>query len=286
MSHRVPVAAAFCLCTLLGCQVWADPRPAAPAGRMEILVDGAPRPAYGVRGAWYIEALKGRPYAVRITNPFPVRVAVALAVDGLNTIDARHTTAGDARKWVIEPYGAVTISGWQTSLSDARRFEFTTEAGSYGARLGVTADLGVISAVYFRERVRPVAQFAGRDERSRTGAEQEAGAAGNAVPARPGDASAKGRSDASAPGHAPAAPPSAEYAATGMGRRIDHAVTEVALDLEDAPALSVAVRYEYRSELVRLGVLPPAPPSDAVMNRRERASGFQPGFCPEPKRWD
>ena len=52
-----------------------------------------------------------------------------------------------------------------------------------------------------------------------------------------------------------------EYAATGMGRRTDHAVTQVWLDLEDAPAQTVNIRYEFRPQLVRLGILPPAPHS-------------------------
>jgi hypothetical protein len=285
MSYRMPVAAAFCWCVLLGCQAWADPRPAAPGGRVEILVDGVPQPAYGARGAWYIEALKGRPYAIRISNPYPVRVAVALAIDGLNSIDARHTAAAAARKWVIEPYGTVTISGWQTSLSDARRFEFTTEARSYGARLGMTADLGVISAVYYRERVQYLAQEVPVAVRGRVGSD-EAGARAGAESGRAGEAAAKGRPDMPAPAPASAAPANDGYAATGIGGRIDHAVREVALDLEDTPALSVAIRYEYRAELVRLGVLPALPPPDAAMDRRERAKGFAQGFCPEPKRWD
>ncbi len=84
----------------------AAPALAEPAGRradtgradgrgadVEILVDGAPRPRYAHDGRWYVEALKGREYAVRLRNPYPVRVAVALSVDGLNTIDARETSA-------------------------------------------------------------------------------------------------------------------------------------------------------------------------------------------------
>jgi hypothetical protein len=77
-------------------------------------------------------------------------------VDGLNTIDARHTNAAEARKWIIDPYQTITISGWQTSRTVARRFEFTTEEQSYAQALGQPSDLGVITAVYFRERVRPV----------------------------------------------------------------------------------------------------------------------------------
>jgi hypothetical protein len=47
---------------------------------------------------------------------------VALAVDGLNTIDARHTSAWEARKWVIEPYGTIHVRGWQMSADNARPF--------------------------------------------------------------------------------------------------------------------------------------------------------------------
>ena len=117
------------------------------------IVDGARQPRYAHDGRWYVEARKGREYAIRLRNPYAVRVAVALSVDGLNTIDARETTAADARKWVLGPYETVTISGWQTSQTEARRFEFTTEARSYGQALGKTANLGVISAVFFKERV-------------------------------------------------------------------------------------------------------------------------------------
>ena len=74
-----------------------------------------------------------------------------------------------------------------------------------------------------------------------------------------------------------------EYAATGMGRRTGHAVTQVWLDLEDTPATRVNIRYEFRPQLVRLGILPPAPTADPLQ-RRERAQGFEPGFCPEPPR--
>jgi hypothetical protein len=71
-----------------------------------------------------------------------------------------------------------------------------------------------------------------------------------------------------------------EYAATGMGRRTGHAVAQVWLDLEDAPVQTVNIRYEFHPQLVRLGILPPAPTADPLQ-RRERAHGFAPGFCPE-----
>ena len=66
-----------------------------------------------------------------------------------------------------------------------------------------------------------------------------------------------------------------------MGRRSEHAVERVWLDLEDAPAASVNIRYEFRPQLVRLGIVPaPAAHADPL-RRRERARGFEPGFAPE-----
>lgn len=52
---------------------------------------------------------------------------------------------------------------------------------------------------------------------------------------------------------------------------------------EDTPAQSVTIRYEFRPQLVRLGILPPARAADPLP-RRERGRGFEPGFCPEPPR--
>jgi hypothetical protein len=238
-----------------------------PVAEVDILVNGAPLRRYAHDGRWYVEALKAREYSIRLRNPYGVRVAVALSVDGLNTIDARHTTAAEARKWVLGPYETVTINGWQTSRTEARRFEFTTEAQSYAQALGKAANLGTISAVFFKERVRTVSEtsnaYAGRrsqEPRAAAPAPQDANAAASEVPKDDGD-----------------------YAATGMGRRTDHAVVQVWLDLEDTPAQTVNIRYEFRPQLVKLGILPAAHTVDALQ-RRERARGFEPGFSPEPPR--
>ena len=51
----------------------------------------------------------------------------------------------------------------------------------------------------------------------------------------------------------------------------------------DTPAQTVDIRYEFRPQLVRLGILPPAATADPLQ-RREHARGFEPGFSPEPPR--
>jgi hypothetical protein len=93
-----------------------------PSFDLEVLVNGRPIEEYYARGRTYIEAIEGAEYELRVRNPSGDRVAVALSVDGLNTIDARHTSAWNASKWVIEPYQTITISGWQMSTERARRF--------------------------------------------------------------------------------------------------------------------------------------------------------------------
>jgi hypothetical protein len=234
---------------------------------VEILVNGVPQPRYAHNGRWYVEAIKGREYAVRLHNPYPVRMAVALSVDGLNTIDARETTATGARKWVLGPYQTVTIAGWQTSAAHARAFEFTTEERSYGQALGKTANLGTIAAVFFREREPRYSQSLDRQAPRR---EAESPAAPPAASAAEGSAAGQRANKAAAD----------EYAATGMGRRTDHAVEQVWLDLEDAPVASVNIRYEFRPQLARLGIVP-SPGRVDPLRRRERARGFEPGFAPE-----
>jgi len=281
--HAFRIASLALVAGLSAAAMMAIPAPAAAcripappsAYSMEILVDGSPLPEYTASGTRYIEALKGREYAIRLTNRTGERVAVALAVDGLNSIDARHTSSQDARKWILGPWETVTLSGWQTGSDVARRFVFTSEEKSYGAWLGRKNDLGVISAAFFREARR-------RQENSEvapmSAPTEERAAEGMLGGARDGvDAPAARGDDAKRSAKA-----KDELAATGIGREIEHRVVRVDFDEEDAPASTQSVRYEYHDALVRLGVIPGVEPDLA---RRERARGFaDSGFAPDPYR--
>jgi hypothetical protein len=261
-----------------------EPEPAVATANgfeVEVLVNGYPLDEYAARGRRYVEALDGAEYELRIRNPLGVRVAVALSVDGMNSIDARRSSAWEASKWVIEPYQTITISGWQMSSSRARRFYFTTERDSYGAKLGQTANLGVISAVFFREREpvvivqpppRPRPYEDDGVERNESRDKSEAPSSG-------------GREGASAQSkRAEAAPrPDDDYAATGIGRNVRNDVRWVNLDLQSRPAGDVTIRYEYHDALVRLGIMPRPYPRPDTLRRRERSTGFEDrGFSPEP----
>ncbi len=248
-------------------------------GEVEVLVDGVAVPKYYHQGTTYLEAVKGKEYAIRITNPTGTRVAVALSVDGLNTIDSRHTSAVSARKWVLGPYESIVISGWQTGERHARRFFFTTEDRSYGAWLGRTENLGIISAAFFRERIlqvmRPI------PEHPRAPQPRFEGATNSPMKRAQAESAVSSEQHKTEAGPEP---PSGkdEYAATGIGERVHHEVEWIHMDLEDQPFATVNLRYEFRPVLVKLGVLPPSISRDPLA-RREKATGFRDGFyCPEP----
>jgi hypothetical protein len=264
-ARLAPIAAALALLALAA--------PTSPALALEqgpyaieILVDGMPLDEIAARGAVYVEALQGREYSIRLSNRTGERIGVALSVDGLNTIDAKSTPAREARKWILGPWQTVTLDGWQTGASTARRFYFTSEPDSYGARLGKTRNLGLISAAVFREK-QAVAFMERQDSRLSGRADAPAAAP-----------SAEKRSKTEASGL------SDELAATGIGRETHHRVVRVDFEPDDRPASVLNVRYEYRDALVRLGVVD-ALPCDDDLARRERAGGFDDlEFAPDPYR--
>lgn len=250
---------------------------------VEVLVDGRPLEEYATRGRTYVEAFEGAEYELRIRNPYGYRVAVALSVDGMNTIDASRTSAWDASKWVIGPYQTITISGWQMSTSRARRFYFTTERDSYGTKLGRTANLGVISAVFYRERA-PVV-IVPRPPRPRHPYPYEDNGSDRDKTERRSEApAASGRDGAGATSAEVYPRPDDESAATGIGRNVQHDVSWINMDLVPRSSGEVTIRYEYRDALVRLGIFPRRYPREDALRRRERASGFEDrgGFSPEP----
>ncbi len=230
---------------------------------LSVLVGDSPRDQYFHDGTLYVEAVRGTSYSLRLTNPTPYRVAVALSVDGLNTIDARHTDPRSAAKWVLGPYESALISGWQVNDRTARSFYFTGERHSYGAALGQTDNLGVIEAVYFRERRPSVSTYT--PDSGSVGREAEASPLGASAAPAPRAQKSDGLSD--------------DYAATGMGRRTHHEIESVDIELEPEPDGSVRIRYEFRQQLVKMGILPSL---TSPLERRERARGFG-AYCPEPR---
>ncbi len=247
---------------------------------VEVLVNGEPLEEFRAHGRFYVEALRGQEYQLRIRNPLGERVAVALSVDGLNTIDARHTSAQAASKWVIGPYQTITVSGWQMSSARARHFYFTTEWKSYGASLGQTANLGTISAVFFRER-RPIVIV--RPPRRPDSVEEDSRQSEGRSQTDESSASTSNRREKKSNRVEVYPAPDDDYAATGIGRDVRNDIRWVNMDLQQNPAAEVTIRYEYRAALVRLGILPRNQTSSDALRRRERSTGFEDRrYSPEP----
>lgn len=179
------------------------------------------KPETSKNGRPFVTARPGEDYSVRIYNPLPVRVAVNLSVDGLNSISGKPSGIEDGQKWLIEPHGSVLIRGWQVSRNQSRRFFFTDKPKSYaqwrGDDLGLdlAANCGVIGAAYFWNQAeldrhyerRPVYRYPYHEHDALSKARREA-------------------SGLSAPAQAPAAAES-QQAGTGMGSREHHPTTMV-----------------------------------------------------------
>jgi len=232
---------------------------------LAVVVDGAAVTEYPARGRVYIEAWKGKEFALRLSNPTSERVAVALSVDGRNVVDAKRTTSFAAAKWVLAPGQTIEVPGWQVSGATSRKFFFTETSKSYAKWLGDTANVGTIEAVFYREKRRPP-----RAARKDPGPEPMS------------EAGASGRSEAQAP--TPEAKSRAleadSYAATGIGQETGFPVEWVAFEEDPSPAARIALRYEFRAELVRLGVLP----RGEDLFARDRANGFEHDYAPDPFR--
>ncbi len=250
---------------------------------MEILVDGIPLAEYAARNTTYVEAIEGREYTIRLENRTGGRVAVALSVDGMNTIDAKTTSAREASKWILQPYQTLLLDGWQTGPDTARRFFFTTEEKSYGAWMGKTQNLGIVSAAAFRERRRDPVPIHRPLHKRRSELSGDAPGAAEAPSRIEGEAS---ESKAAPLGRRPELqpPPSDDLAATGIGQKFDHRVRRVRFEAESSPAAVMEIRYEYHDALVRLGVLPRSYARwEDPLERRERARGFEDfDFAPSP----
>jgi len=251
-------------------------RGASDAGfAVAVLVDGAPVPEYAGRGRVYVEALKGKEFSIRLCNPTSGRVAVALSVDGRNVVDAKRTSALAATKWILMPGQQIDIPGWQVSGETSRKFFFTETSRSYARWLGDTSNVGTIEAIFYREkRCEPTLLF--KDSPNHDGEVQ------GGIPAAPSAPSAEKRSRSSAQFEAGVAKSreSDSFAATGIGNRTAFPVQWVAFEEDPVPAASIALRYEFRPELIRLGVLRHADELFA----RDRASGFEHEYAPDPDR--
>jgi len=200
---------------------------------------------------------------------------VALSVDGRNVIDAKRTSEREATKWILGPWQTLEVPGWQISGETARKFFFTETSSSYAKWLGDTSNVGTIEAVFFREKPKPQPRAAQKDRR----VDQPSAPAPEAGSPSAAEVVVTGEAPLIDQGAATNRSKTADsFAATGIGDRTKFPVEWVDFEEDPSPVARVAVRYEYRPELVRLGVLR----TDDGLASREHARGFTHDYAPDP----
>lgn len=253
-----------------------DVEPDVAPGRLvtaQIRVGGTSTPLYSAvdgSGRYYFEARAGSSYELVFNNQTGERLGVGVSVDGLNVISGEpDSLQSPGRMYILGPWESTTIRGWRTSLQDVRRFTFVDERRSYAARSGhSTSKLGWVEVAVYRERM-PVGRIKDLSEdnsRRERDAAKGAPAAGAQAASRAEEREA--RNDGSYPG-------------TGWGSSTEDHARVVAFDPMPVAADRITLRYEYRSGLVALGVLPEWRYGRDRLRDRDSGRG---GFA-RPPRW-
>ena len=240
---------------------WADGR----LVDVQVKVEGAAAPLYfspNGDSRRYVQAFAGRNYSLVVRNESGERVAVLIAVDGLNVISGdRSRLSSNEQMYVLDPYETATIRGWRTSLDDIRRFVFVDEERSYAERTGqANGDMGWIRVLSFREQrawwtPRRDGRIKGEAERRGDTRDFLGQGAPQAAPAPSTEAAPPARGDAGplAKGVAPQSS-NESVPGTGWGERSRDHVNTTEFVAERRATDQIVVRYEYASGLRALGI--------------------------------
>ncbi len=205
---------------------------------------------------FYLEAVKGSRYSVQVTNRSDRRLAVVIAVDGRNIINGQKSDLRrNERMYVIGPYETDTFEGWRTGLDRTNRFYFTEPSDSYAEKVFADGSaMGTIALAVYRERI-PEFSLHSRMKETPAGVAPSAPVEGRSAGA------AEKKKD--------------ERAGTGFGETTYSPAQVVQFDPEHTPADKIILKYEWRSELCRKGIVPCVPGNRFWPDDRE--------FAPIPK---
>jgi hypothetical protein len=189
---------------------------------------------------FYVEAVKGDRYSVQVTNKSGSRIGVVIAVDGRNIINGKKSDLErNERMYIIGPYESNTFEGWRTSMDRTNRFYFTEQSDSYAEKVFADASaMGTIALAVYRERI---PEIISHFERPSVMKEAPAGAA----PYAPSESRSTDRAEQR----------KGKEAGTGFGETTYSPVHVVQFDPEQEPAEKIVLKYEWRSELCKKGII-------------------------------
>jgi len=206
---------------------------------------------------FYLEAVKGGRYGIRVHNPGSRRIGVVIAVDGRNILSGESShLRRQERMYVIRPGQSSTFEGWRVSDRKVHRFFFTDSGASYAAQFDDASAMGVIAVAVYPEKPKIVYQ---RSRKSITRS------------VKPGYLS-----DAE------------EAAGTGFGEAQDSLVHTVEFEPETL-AEKTYFKYEWRASLCRKGVITcqQKPPTGCEKNRfwPQDCAQDNEGYAPYPPQY-
>ncbi|MHB8158623.1 MAG: hypothetical protein ACYDEQ_14770 [Desulfocucumaceae bacterium] len=209
---------------------------------------------------FYMEAAKGEKYSIQVANRSDRRIGVVIAVDGRNIIsgDKSNLKPGE-RMYIIDPYATNTFEGWRTGMDKTNRFYFTEQSDSYAEKVFSDGSaMGTIAVAVYREKLPPVALHSVLPQRAK---DAPAGAAPKA--AREERSSDRLEQEKS------------EQAGTGFGETTYSPAREVQFEPEHKVAEKIVLKYEWRTELCKKGII-----TCGSKNRLWPDNG---GFAPIPR---
>jgi len=210
---------------------------------------------------FYLEAVKGNRYSIQVTNRSARRIGAVIAVDGRNIISGKKSDLKpDERMYSIGPYETSSFEGWRTGLERTNRFYFTESSDSYAEKVFADGSaMGTVAVAVYSEKVSEAPLCSQKSSR------MDGPAAAGGVPSAPRDSAPSSRIEQK----------KERAAGTGFGETTYSPARIVSFDPEQAPANKIILKYEWRSELCRKGIVSCGP-----KNR------FWPGdsqFAPIPK---
>ncbi len=189
---------------------------------------------------FYMEAVKGQRYSIQVINKSGRRIGVVIAVDGRNIIDGKKSDLGrKERMYIIGPHESNTFEGWRTGMDRTNRFYFTEPSDSYAERVFADGSaMGTIALAVYREKIPEIVPYSGGTSRMK-----DAPAA--ASPRTPSESLSADRSEQK----------KSEQAGTGFGETTYSPAYRVHFDPEHIIAEKIVLKYEWRSELCRKGII-------------------------------
>lgn len=210
----------------------------------------------------YLEAVKGEKYSIQVANRSGGTVGVVIAVDGRNIISGKKSTLkGNERMYIIEPYATHTFEGWRTATDRTNRFYFTEQSDSYAERVFSDGSaMGTIALAVYREKPREEVPFSEKEERLLSSPK-----AGTAPPSPSMEGRSSGRHQEKGK----------DQAGTGFGESTYSPSRMVQFDREDRAWEKIVMKYEWRTDLCRKGIVP--------CNGKNRFWPDGDGFAPVPR---